>query len=182
MAALCALLMLASCARTPPGKDNSKATWDAEVLDVWRVARVVDSNPPLLCVPYARQMSRIEINGDASTWWEQAAGRYDRGRTPRMGAVLVFRAARKSSGHLAVVTQVLNDRLIVVNHANWLNDGRIHERTPVRDVSERGDWSAVQVWYTPGQVWGGGTYATHGFILGDRQLDALDSGTGMAAP
>jgi hypothetical protein len=29
----------------------------------------------LQCVPYARQVSGIQIYGDAWTWWDQAAGR-----------------------------------------------------------------------------------------------------------
>jgi hypothetical protein len=38
--------------------------------------------PYLQCVPYARQVSGIQLYGDAHTWWDQAAGRYDRGFTP----------------------------------------------------------------------------------------------------
>ncbi len=163
---LCALLTLACCARTPPG--GSSAAPDATALpekpDIWRAARIVAGSTPLECVPYARQASGIEISGDAWTWWDQAAGRYGRGPAPQPGAVLAFRPAAKSSGHLAVVRQVVDARLIVVDHANWLSGGHIHESTPVRDISPGNDWSAVQVWYTPGQAWGSGTYPTHGFI------------------
>ncbi len=171
----CAALGLAACAKAPPA-GNSAAPVEAalpERPDIWRAARIVAKHPPLECVPYARQASGIEISGDARTWWGQAAGRYGRGPAPRPGAVLAFRPAGKSTGHLAVVRQVVGERLIVVDHANWLNDGRIHEQTPVRDVSERGDWSAVQVWYTPGQAWGTGTYATQGFIYA-RPILAAD--------
>ena len=31
------------------------------------------------CVPFARLMSGIQIFGDAHTWWQQAAGRYQTG-------------------------------------------------------------------------------------------------------
>ena len=31
--------------------------------------------PYLQCVPYARQVSGIQIYGDAWTWWDQAEGR-----------------------------------------------------------------------------------------------------------
>ena len=36
----------------------------------------------LLCVPYARQLTGIQIFGDAHTWWDQAEGRYARGFKP----------------------------------------------------------------------------------------------------
>jgi hypothetical protein len=44
----------------------------------------------LQCVPFARQMSGIEIRGNAETWWYQAEGRYERGQTPREGSVLAM--------------------------------------------------------------------------------------------
>lgn len=166
-AVLCAGLALAACARTPPPAafPPPQASGPASgAPDIWRAARIVASNPPLECVPFARNASGIAISGDASTWWDRAAGRYGRGPAPQPGAVLAFRPAARSSGHLAVVRQVVEPRLIVVDHANWLSGGHIHENTPVRDISPRNDWSAVQVWYTPGQAWGTGTYPTHGFI------------------
>jgi len=43
------------------------------------------------CVPFARQMSGIQLFGDAWTWWSQAFGRYAEGFLPRRGAVLVFK-------------------------------------------------------------------------------------------
>ena len=42
--------------------------------------------PYLQCVPYARQLTGIQIFGDAHTWWGQAAGKYERGRAPKVGA------------------------------------------------------------------------------------------------
>ena len=41
--------------------------------------------PYIQCVPYARQVSGIQIRGDAHTWWGQAEGRYAKGRLPRVG-------------------------------------------------------------------------------------------------
>lgn len=129
-------------------------------------ARVVPASAPLQCVPYARDLSGIQIRGDAWTWWNAADGRYRRSLRPEAGAVLVLaRTDRLRGGHLAVVTQVLNEREIVVRHANWLNQGNIHLDTPVRDVSAAGDWSAVRVWYTPGATWGARAYAVAGFVL-----------------
>ena len=60
--------------------------------------------PYLQCVPYAREVTGIDIYGDALTWWEQAAGRYERGREPRVGAVMAFVPNDKMRlGHVAAV-------------------------------------------------------------------------------
>lgn len=127
--------------------------------------RIVSGSKRLQCVPYARWRSKVAIRGDAWTWWNAANGRYRRGTQPAVGAVLVLRRkGRGGRGHLAVVTRILSDREIVVDHANWLNRGRIHKDTAVRDVSPRNDWSAVKVWYTPGRQYGRTTYRPHGFI------------------
>ena len=48
----------------------------------------------LQCVPYARETSGVEIFGNAKTWWGQAAGRYERGFTPKVGAVMAFKPTR----------------------------------------------------------------------------------------
>lgn len=126
---------------------------------------VIKASRPLQCVPYARELSGVALRGDAWTWWKKADGRYAKGKTPRPGAVLVLSKTRRLTlGHLAVVAEVVDSRNIVVHQANWLNGGRIHRYTPVRDVSEKNDWSAVRVWYTPGNQMGSRTYAVYGFI------------------
>ena len=126
--------------------------------------RIVTPQRRLQCVPYARQLSRVEIRGDAWTWWNQAEGRYQRGHRPAVGSVLVLRRKGRSRGHLAVVTRIVSDREVVASHANWLNRGQIHVDTPIRDVSPKNDWSAVRVWYTPGRVLGKSVYPAYGFI------------------
>lgn len=129
------------------------------------MAKIVPASRPLQCVPFARKASGIGIRGDAWTWWRSAEGRYARGRTPEAGAVLVMKKTRRlRRGHLAVVTQVLDSRTILVDQSNWLNRGRLHLNTAVLDVSRENDWSAVRVWYTPGGRFGSGTYAVHGFV------------------
>lgn len=136
-------------------------------------ARIVAAQAPLQCVPYARRVSGIGLRGDAWTWWDRAAGHYERGRTPRVGAVLAFsKTARLRRGHLAVVTRILNAREILVEQANWLNGGRIHLDTPVRDVSPNNDWSVVRVWYTPGGSYGLRRYPVSGFIYPQRVATA----------
>lgn len=130
--------------------------------------RMVSGARRLQCVPYARELSKVQIFGDASTWWRSADGRYKKGRTPELGAVLVFKSNGRSNGHLAVVVGVAGPRVIIANHANWLRKGLIHRNTSIQDVSGSNDWSAVKVWYTPGNRYGAGTYRTYGFIYPDR--------------
>ena len=70
---------------------------------------------------------------------------------------------------VAVVRRILSSREILVDQANWLNQGQIHISTPVRDVSTNNDWSAVRVWYIPGDTYGTRHYPAHGFIYPDRE-------------
>ena len=129
-------------------------------------ARVSNSRAGLQCVPFARRESGVQIYGDANTWWSQASSRYETADAPSEGAVLVLRGyANANRGHVAVVREVVSSRMIIVDHANWLNGGEITRDVPVRDVSEAGDWSKVQVWHVPGRHWGARTYDVQGFIL-----------------
>ncbi len=117
------------------------------------------------CAPYARQISGIEIRGNANTWWNQAAGRYDRGHAPRPGAVLAFEATgRMRVGHVAMVSQVVSDREVLLTHANWSRRGGIETDVRAVDVSDAGDWSRVKVWYGPSHGLGTSSYPTKGFI------------------
>jgi surface antigen len=131
--------------------------------------RSLAARPYLQCVPYARQVSGIQIYGDAHTWWEQAAGRYARGREPRVGAVLAFRpSGNMRLGHVAAVSRVVDSRTILLRHANWsMIDGRrgqIEDNVRAVDVSPENDWSQVRVWYAPIQGLGTTPWPTRGFI------------------
>ena len=122
----------------------------------------------LQCVPYARAQSGIDIRGNALTWWDQAAGRYRRGAEPEVGAVLAFRPTRAMPiGHVAVVAEIVDDRHIYLNHANWSGPGRIETRALAEDVSPNGDWSVVRVWYAPQRSLGLRTNPTFGFIYNE---------------
>lgn len=126
--------------------------------------------PRLQCVPFARSESGVEIYGNANTWWAQAAGRYARERKPEEGAVLVMRGyAGANRGHVAVVREIVSDRVVLVDHSNWLNRGEVTRAVPVRDVSPNHDWTQVQVWHVPGAHWGGRTYRVQGFIVNDNE-------------
>jgi len=132
-------------------------------------AIVANRRARLQCVPFARQEAGLDIRGDASTWWAQAQGRFKTDLSPHERAVLVLRGFGDAQrGHVAVVKEIVSDRMIVVDHANWLNTGEITRDVPVRDVSDRGDWSEVQVWNVEGGHWGGRTYRAQGFILNQQ--------------
>lgn len=129
------------------------------------------------CVPFARQASGIQIYGDAWTWWGQADGKYKRGDTPKVGAVIVFeKSSRLRLGHVAVISRVVTKRVVMVTHANWsrLNGARGHAEQDVTltDVSPRNDWSQVKVWYRDTAGLGSSSYPVYGFIYGTPVRDA----------
>lgn len=129
-------------------------------------ARIANARSRLQCVPFARQESGVEIYGNANTWWNQARGVYETAEAPSEGAVLVLHGyATENRGHVAVIKEVVSERMIIVDHANWLNTGEITRDVPVQDVSEAGDWSEVRVWHIPSRQWGARTYRVQGFIL-----------------
>ncbi len=157
------------------------------------------ASPYWQCVTFARQITGMQIFGDAWTWWEKATGKYEEGQTPKPGAVLVFHSQGKMKlGHVAVVSQIITDRYIQVTHANWSpvagHRGRVEENVNVMDVSDRGDWSKVKVWYGPLNDLGNTVYSTYGFIYQDTlqgkaaarqmiaQSDGADLSDGKSAP
>ena len=126
------------------------------------------------CVPFARAASGIQIYGDAWTWWDQAEGRYDRGYRPRVGAVVAFaRQARLPLGHVAVVSRIVDRRVLMLTHANWSRQngerGHAEQDVTLFDVSRDNDWSEVRVWYRDNDGLGSTTYKVNGFIYPDRK-------------
>jgi surface antigen len=114
-------------------------------------------------------ITHIQIFGDAWTWWSKATGHYAKGKSPEAGAVLVFKPSHHMRrGHVAVVEQVLTDRIIQISHANWSpidgSRGKIEQEVTVLDVSPRNDWTQVKVWYNPIGDMGTSVYPTYGFI------------------
>ncbi|HET9019086.1 MAG TPA: CHAP domain-containing protein, partial [Acetobacteraceae bacterium] len=94
---------------------------------------------------------------------------------PAVGSVLVFRrSSRLPSGHVSVVSRLLDARRVLVIQANWVH-GEMDEDQLVVDVSRRNDWSEVRVWYPPTGQLGSHVYATYGFIVPAMSLthDAL---------
>ncbi|KQN09116.1 CHAP domain-containing protein [Sphingomonas aurantiaca] len=129
------------------------------------------------CVPFARAASGIQIYGNAWTWWSQADGKYERTHKPKEGAVIVFaKTARLPMGHVAVVSRVVEKRVVMLTHANWSRQngerGHAEQDVTLFDVSPRNDWSDVKVWYKDVDGLGGGIYPVYGFIYGHAHAAA----------
>ncbi|MBX9884333.1 MAG: CHAP domain-containing protein [Novosphingobium sp.] len=119
----------------------------------------------LQCVAYARQVSDVQLSGNARDWWGNAEGRYERGHAPEVGAVLAFAGTRAMpAGHVAVVSKLVDDRHILIDHANWSRPGMVERGVMAVDVSAAGDWSEVRVWYAPTRALGLRPSAARGFI------------------
>jgi hypothetical protein len=115
------------------------------------------------CALYARAETGVALFGSAGGWWDEADGRYQRGRTPEAGAILVFkRTSRIPSGHVAVVTKVISANEILVDHANWYR-GRVNYGMSVIDTSTGHDWTSVAV-VDLGSGKPGRDYPAYGFI------------------
>jgi len=111
----------------------------------------------------------MEISGNGRDWWHNAAGRYARGQRPQTGSVLAWPGSGSmSSGHVAVVSRVLNARMIEIDHANWggpgIRRGTVMRHVKVMDVSDDNSWTRVrvQVGWTSENF--GREYPTYGFI------------------
>jgi hypothetical protein len=124
----------------------------------------------LFCVEYARMRSGLAVFGDAKHWWERAKNLYARLPHPVEDAVMVFSGSKRlKRGHVAVVTEIVGPRQIVVDQANWQNKGEIDHATPVLDVSTKNDWSKVRVWDIRSATFGSHVYAISGFIAKELQ-------------
>lgn len=121
------------------------------------------------CVPYARSVTGMEISGNGGNWWENAAGRYARGQRPQIGSVLSFPGSGgMRMGHVAVVSRIVQPRIIEIDHANWggpgIRRGTVMHNVRVMDVSHDNSWTRVrvQVGWTSENF--GREYPTDGFI------------------
>lgn len=142
-------------------------------------------NEGLQCVPYARALSGVTIYGDAHSWWGQAEGKYARGNEPEVGAVLAFPPhGNMRLGHVAAVRRIVDDRTIIISHANWSTiggvRGHIEEDVRAVDVSEDNDWSRVRVWYTPNEALGSTEWPVHGFIYPKQRRSEAEARKAVA--
>lgn len=117
------------------------------------------------CVRVLRSISSYDIRGDAWTWWASAEGDYGRSAAPARGSVMVFKkTGRLNRGHVSLVSAVLNDRTVLVDHS-WLGGRGLRRGMRVEDVSPRNDWSQVRVWHEPARQMGQRVYPIYGFIM-----------------
>ena len=140
----------------------------------------------LQCVPFARALTGVTIFGDAHTWWNQAEGKYQRGNTPKVGAVMAFVPhGNMRLGHVAAVRKIVDRRTLLISHANWSTidgmRGHIEEDVRVIDVSDDNDWSRVRVWYTPNSALGGNEWPLHGFIYPEKTRKEKEARAALAS-
>jgi surface antigen len=162
-----ALLTLAAMAG--PVEARTAIDFDGAIGDNGDTAQ----QPFLQCVPYARAVSGVQIYGDALTWWDQAEGRYARGRVPRVGAVMAFRPyGAMRLGHVAAVSEIIDSRTVLLRHANWSpingHRGQIEDDVRAIDVSPDNDWSEVRVWFAPIRALGATHWPIAGFIYNEE--------------
>ena len=168
---LCALLLLAAaCAKTPseqlPLSSQMGIDLDRQTLALREAETLQAKGQRVWCVPFARNLSGIDIRGNAETWWSNAKDLYARGRQPAVGAVMDFGSTGSMPmGHVAVVSEVVSPREVRVDHANW-HRNQVSLRMAVIDVSDRNDWSAVRVQSQPTAF--GSVYPIDGFIYPQR--------------
>jgi hypothetical protein len=121
------------------------------------------SSHVIQCVAFARSASDVVLTGNAVNWWQNAKGIYARGTAPEVGSVLSFRAnSRMPLGHVAVVTQIVDSRAVLIDQSHWHANG-ISRDVSVIDVSQNNDWSAVRVAIGHRGTFGS-IYPTNGFI------------------
>ncbi|MCL4069059.1 CHAP domain-containing protein [Pseudomonas sp. GX19020] len=169
LAVLCAALTLSACMGrdiAPEGPDSSifgSVDSGRQAMALLEAKQKQSKGQRVWCVPFARTASGVDLRGDAKTWWNAAAGQYARGNQPRPGAVMAFSATRKMSrGHIAVVSEVISEREIRINHANWVKN-KVQMDMKVVDISRKNDWSDVKVERVAGEM-GLSSYPVNGFI------------------
>ena len=152
-----------------PASQVRNATSQAARYARPRQSRLGNFSGGISCVPYARSVTGMEISGNGRDWWHNAAGRYARGQRPQIGSVLAWPGSGgMGSGHVAVVSRVLNARLIEIDHANWggpgISRGTVMRHVQVMDISDDNSWTRVrvQVGWTAQNF--GREYPTYGFI------------------
>ncbi len=164
--ALCAVLLLTTACATAPRQQEVPTLLgidpQRQVMAFQEAKNLRAEGKRVWCVPYARNVSGIEIRGNAETWWHKAQGIYNQGQQPLVGAVMAFDSTRSMPmGHIAVVSEVVSEREIKIDHANWLRN-QVSLKMAVIDVSKSNDWSAVRVASQPNAF--GSVYPINGFI------------------
>lgn len=124
---------------------------------------VTESASAQYCVRYVRSLTDFSLRGNAWSWWDNAAGVYERGHTPVPGSVLVFqRSYGMPLGHVSTVSAVVDSRTILVDHS--FGGPVLWRDMPVIDTSANNDWSQVRVWHGPTNQLGSVDFPVYGFI------------------
>lgn len=153
------VVLLSACA---PGTNDADLDPERQRMALQEVSKKQARGQRVWCVPYARNLSGIDIRGNAKDWWGKARNSFARGSEPVVGAVMSFRATRGMPlGHVAVVSDVITDREVIVNHANW-HRNKVSLKMGVKDISKNNDWTLVRVESRPGRY--GSLYPVNGFI------------------
>lgn len=163
---------LAQAERSPPRREQAQAAGQAPARVAAAPAHRAAAPPasPAVpsgrgqCVAYVHAHSAFRIQANAHLWWARAAGIHARGSVPEAGSVLSFRSVRGMPlGHVALVSRVVDEREIEIDHNNWLGVGPVRGASVI-DVSPRNDWTAVRVANRAGAKVYGRVYPTDGFI------------------
>ena len=164
------------------GGRHSRSVWQHYGRHTRFAARYGHSGGRLQCVTFARADSGIELTGNASAWWDNAAGVYQRGTRPEPGSVLSFQAnGAMRLGHVAVVSDVIDGRTVAIDQANWGGPGQVTRDVTVVDVSPRNDWTAVRVGLGHDGEFGS-IYPTNGFIYNRPDSGTLVASASSSAP
>src|ERR1700685_4663031 len=83
-------LMTGACAGAPGRCDRLSYGHAPAGAPETHGTRIETPEGPLQCVTFARARTGIDIHGDASVWWEKAAGHYAREDAPLLGSILVL--------------------------------------------------------------------------------------------
>ena len=96
--------LVSACAQ---GSNDADLDPERQAMALREVSQKQARGQRVWCVPYARNLSGIEIRGNAKDWWGKARSTFERGSEPVVGAVMSFRATRGMPlGHVAVVSDV----------------------------------------------------------------------------
>jgi surface antigen len=153
------ITLVSACAQSTT---NENLDPERQLMALQEVSKKRARGQRVWCVPYARDLSGIEIRGNAKDWWGRAQQVFERGKEPVVGAVMSFRATHGMPlGHVAVVSDIVSDREVIVNHANW-HRNKVSLKMGVKDVSKNNDWTLVRVESQPGRY--GNPYPVNGFI------------------
>src|SRR5210317_1323270 len=89
--ALLLFSFVSACAQNPP---EDVIDQKRQAIALLEVKQKQTRGQRVWCVPYARNLSGINIRGNAKDWWGRANNVYARGDEPVVGSVMSFRATR----------------------------------------------------------------------------------------